>query len=31
MTIRWEPDYASALSRAKAEQRTLFIDFYSPT
>jgi hypothetical protein len=31
MTIRWEKDYASALSRARAENKPLYIDFFSPT
>lgn len=31
MTIHWERDYAAALSKAKAQTRPLFIDFFSPT
>ena len=31
MSIRWERDYASALARAKAEDKPLFVDFFSPT
>ena len=31
MTIRWEKDYASALARARTEQRPVFVDFFSPT
>jgi len=31
MTITWEKDYASALSKARAESKPLFVDFFSPT
>ena len=31
MSINWEKDYASALSRARAENKPLFVDFFSPT
>jgi hypothetical protein len=30
MAIRWEPDFSSALARARAEDKLLFIDFFSP-
>ena len=30
MTIQWETDYATALQRAKGEDRPLFIDFFGP-
>lgn len=31
MTIIWEGDYESALAKARAESKPLFIDFFSPT
>jgi len=31
MTIRWEADFPSALARARAESKPIYIDFFSPT
>ena len=31
MTISWEKDYASGLTRARSENKPLFVDFFSPT
>ena len=31
MTIRWEKDYASALERARTENKPIFVDLFSPT
>ena len=31
MAIAWEKDYGSALSRARSENKPLFVDFFSPT
>jgi hypothetical protein len=30
MAIRWEKTYDEALSKARTEQRPLFVDFYHP-
>jgi hypothetical protein len=30
MTINWEKDDVSALAKAKAESKVLFVDFFSP-
>ncbi len=29
--ITWEKDYGSGLSRARSENKPLFVDFFSPT